>query len=151
MRSRKIGLVGILLLISGCSGSSQPPSTDHKSDRPADVPRTDISKPISDMSNTDLIQALGHVDHDKQRTAELALIDQGPKIVPELIAALDDPNWHVRAGVIRTLGLLGTDASDALPHLKEIAENDESEAVRDAASFNIPPIEGGENNLWQVK
>ncbi len=106
-----------------------------------DVPRISDERPLEELSNQDLIQNLGHEDPRRQRAAELALTSQRPNdIVPELIDSLEDKNWHVRAGVIRTLGLFGTDAAAALPRLEHIAETDEEEAVRDAAKFNIPVV-----------
>ncbi len=151
MRARYLTLLGLAIFLSGCFGSSDSNPPIDQPTRPPDESRIDIATPVPQMSNADLIQSLGHVDHQTQVRAETALLEQGSAVVPQLINALNEPNWHVRAGAIRMLGRLGRQASDALPRLRSIAENDESEAVRDTASFNISAIEGGEENLWQVK
>ncbi len=154
MRYIPTGVVLATILLAGCFNSDTPipPTPDEFPERPSDIPRVQNDKPVGGMDNTALIQTLGHEDTRKQRDAELKLVEQGPAVVAELINALADDNWHVRAGVIRALGLFEREAKDALPHLRQIVESDdEREEVRDAAAFNIPAIQGSEDNMWLKK
>ncbi len=134
----------IAMATLGCRPSpvQRPPAATVKI---PDVPKISDDRPIEGMSTADLITNLGNETQQKQRDAEVALLDQGAAVVPQLITALDEENWHVRAGVIRVLGMFGGEASAAIPRLTEIAESDVHDAVRDAVKFNLPLIEGEES------
>jgi len=144
MRWRWLPLLALSLSISGCGGCSPDRPTPPVVKPKPEIPWIEDDRPIDNMDNAALIRNLGHNDQSRQRQAELALLEKGTDVIPALIAALDDENGHVRAGAVRTLGLFGHEAESALPKLREIAEGDEWEAVRDSALFNIPVIEGAD-------
>jgi HEAT repeat protein len=147
MRHGRLLIVMFAMAISGCGCSPDGPSPSNVRPDRADIPWIGDGRPLVDLSHAELIQNLGHGDQSRQREAELALLEKGDAVIPELIGALDDKNGHVRAGAIRTLGLFGPAAQAALPKLHEIVGDEgEWEAVRDAAEFNIPVIDGSEES-----
>ena len=145
MRWRCLPMLALSLSISGCGGCSSDGPTPPVAQPKPEIPWIEDDRPFDDMDNSALIQNLGHNDQSRQRHAELALLEKGTDVMPALIKALDDENGHVRAGAVRTLGLFGQNAEAALPKLRELATGDEWEAVRDAALFNIPVIEGADD------
>jgi HEAT repeat protein len=78
--------------------------------------------------------ALVRVDPENEENAQKAL--------PLLIEALDSSTPFVRVEAAGTLGLLGPKAKDALPKLKQMAEGDKSDTVREAAAEAVKLIEG---------
>ncbi len=157
MRWRSMCVAGLTVLLAGCGGSESPgppkpvppdganvtKPDDSKTTKPPDVPHPKDSRPLSDLQIADLIQNTGHADAARRKEAEDALLAAGAGVVvPELIKALDDENWHVRAGVVCTLSRFGKAAAPSLTKLREKSAKDESEAVRDAAAFAIDAIEG---------
>jgi len=70
--------------------------------------------------------------------------EKGSAAVPDLVAALDDPNWRVRAGAAFGLSILGKEAEQALPQLRKMAESEQHESVRDAAAWAIDAISESE-------
>jgi len=71
----------------------------------------------------------------------LAVIGPEEGVIEGLIGALNDEESIVRSKTAIALGSFGTDASDALPRLRQLAENDKSESVREAAQEAIEAIE----------
>ncbi len=69
--------------------------------------------------------------------AAVAIQEKGAAAVPELLAALDDDDWQVRAGAVFALSLL---QQDALPQLRDLTETEQQESVRDAAVWAIDAI-----------
>ena len=69
------------------------------------------------------------------------VLSGGAALVPELAQALESSDWQTRSAAGFALGLLTSKAEAALPALRNVAENDENEAARDAAAFAIAAIE----------
>lgn len=63
-----------------------------------------------------------------------------PDAISALINALDDENEKVRQYAAESLGMIGPVARIALPKLRELAENEESHAVRNAADKAVEKI-----------
>ena len=76
---------------------------------------------------------------DEKRRAVKALGFQGPPAIPELTAALSDPDWAVRAEAAYALGYMGPRAWTAVPRLKRL-RHDPDEHVRNAAVFALQKI-----------
>ena len=53
--------------------------------------------------------------------------------VPDLIAALDDPDAGVRVAVIQALGRIGPDAGAAVPALRRLVNDEPDGGARGAA------------------
>lgn len=92
------------------------------------------------MELPELIENLGHVDLERRYEAAELITEGGAEHLDELISALENENYHVRAGAAFTLGTLGADASPALDALNKVKENDEWSAARDAAAFAMEAI-----------
>ena len=75
--------------------------------------------------------------------ATAALQDKGTAAMPELLKALDNDDWQVRAGAAFALSMLGQDAQAAIPKLRDLAE-----ALRDAG-WNDANIEGFTFGNWR--
>ena len=104
-------------LISGCSKA---PSTD------------DLIDDLSSAEEGDRVKAVRWL---QQRT------DDGPKVIPALIASLQDPQADVRWGAAIGLGYFGAQAESALPALEE-AQRDPDARVREGARVAITRIRG---------
>ena len=76
------------------------------------------------------------------------LAEEGPKVVPALIDALDRSNVTLRRSVVDALGDFGSDAKDAAPRLRELL-NDENREVRLAAAVSL--AETGETELAPIQ
>src|SRR5262245_36055538 len=73
-----------------------------------------IAALLRDLQNPDMLVA-------GQSAAMLGQIRQHPEIVvPALMAALDDPRYHVRQCAAAALGKFGSDALPAVPKLKSL-------------------------------
>ena len=83
-------------------------------------------------------QADGGVD----RTVEFKLPPVQPEHLPMLLAELSSLSPQERAGAAAALGRLGFLASDAVPALTRIAEEDPDEGVRKAAGTALLNIRG---------
>lgn len=79
---------------------------------------------------------------DRQHIVCAALAKIGVQAVPPLIEALHNPSFNIRTGAVIALGIIGADAADALPKLKDIADNDLSKSfiIREAALEAIANI-----------
>lgn len=149
-RSLWIAPLALCVVIAGCKPSVAPreddekepkgqsivtpPPTRQKAPKPYQAPITG-SPDLEVADHGQLVQSLGHEDTAVRLEAADRLASQGSQAIPLLIEALDDENYHVRAGAVYSLGLLGPAAKSALPKLEELAEEDQWEAVRDAAKF----------------
>ncbi|HAV65201.1 MAG TPA: hypothetical protein DCY13_22870 [Verrucomicrobiales bacterium] len=60
----------------------------------------------------------------RQQVADHLIDPVGPVAVPELISALEDPDYTVRYQAAEALGLLGPDAKAAVPALIRVVQND---------------------------
>ena len=96
---------------------------------------------VGEMDMPKLMEALG--DATLSDAASDELLSRGGDAVKPLIAALDDEDALTQQRAVFTLGRLGPAASDALPKLKELAAQSNSEVVQDSARFAIDAIEGG--------
>jgi hypothetical protein len=151
-------VVSLTVLVAGCKSSDSPrvdDDTNGKSDPQVKKPETQNPKtpkpeqpPVSgqpDVAKADrieLIQCLGHEDTTIRLDASDRLLAQGSDAIPLLIATLEDDNYHVRAGAVFSLGQFGPQAKSASAKLEELANDDEWEVVRDAATFAIQSING---------
>ena len=79
-------------------------------------------------------------DPEKRDAAADALKKQGKDALPKLTELLASGDWQVRAAAVFAIGQLGADAKDALPTLKKLAEEDDSEAVRSTAKYAVDSI-----------
>lgn len=152
---RIAGILAVVMIIGGCKPSAPPAPIEQvgqqvgvspsRGARPQKPPKPE-QPPISgdpDLENADseeLIQWLGHEDAVVRTQASDRLLAGGADAIPALIAALDDENYHVRAGAVFSLGCFGPDAKAATPRLEKLSENDPWEAVRDAAKFALRAI-----------
>ena len=157
-------VVTLTIVIAGCKPSESPSangdSVDQGDRQPKNLqaqnPKTQRTPkqpkpeqpPITgqpDLAAADqqeLIQCLGHEDLEIKQQASDRLLSQGSEAIPALIAALDDDNYHVRAGAVFSLGRYGPEAKSATAKLEALAEEDQWETVRDAARFALESIKG---------
>jgi HEAT repeat protein len=84
-------------------------------------------------------------DHDDRvrASAMLSLLGVGQPAVPHVIPLLYDPDPKVRFGAVKAIQLLGPEAKEAIPDLKELL-HDENRHVRQASGqalliFGIKP------------
>lgn len=142
------------IVLAGCKPTEAPrakksaklPVVEKK--QPADKP--EVRKPeqppvvgernVAAADQEELIQCLGHEDMAVKQEASDRLMAEGADAVPVLIEALDDENYHVRAGAVFVLGRIGSDAKPASAKLEKLATEDEWEVVRDAAQFALHAI-----------
>jgi HEAT repeat protein len=81
-------------------------------------------------------------DHANDLVREMGKLGPAAKpLVPELIALLKSPSEYFRSSAARALGLVGPEAADALPALREAAKSDPDEVVRLGAVESIRLIE----------
>jgi len=73
-------------------------------------------------------------------STERAFKEMGIGVVTYLIRALDDDNATLRQEVIYTLGFIGSNASDSVPKLIEILQDDPEPAVRTASARALSEI-----------
>lgn len=146
---------------SSDSDGKNPPAVDGTSDGKAgdgtatggNPPTTDPGKIVTptkddsperakarEMDVAALIDALG--DEQLAKIAADELASRGTDAVKPLVDALDDDSADVQHGAAYALGQMGAAANEALPKLKALAENSDSEVVQDAASFAIDGIQG---------
>ena len=95
---------------------------------------------VREMSIAKLVEALG--DSALSGAASDELASRGGDAVKPLIDALDSSDTDIQQRAVFTLGLLGAEAKDALPKLKELAVESNSEVVQDSARFAVDAIEG---------
>ena len=69
------------------------------------------------------IKVLGDDNEEVREAAGDALVAMGKSSVPALIEALKDKRWSVRKAVIKALGGVGSDASDAVPALIDVLKD----------------------------
>jgi HEAT repeat protein len=91
-----------------------------------------------------LRSALGDRDERIRSGASEALKDVGEPVVPDLVAALDDPSPTIRSGAARTLGALANSAREALAPLHRHRDDPDAEARR-AVEVAIHAIEEREH------
>jgi HEAT repeat protein len=90
-----------------------------------------------------LIQLLGHENPALRNCAAHGISDLGRKAAPAtgaLIEAANDPDIWVRLTAIRALGLIGPEASDAIPVLRDLTASDDN-TVAAAAQRALEAIE----------
>lgn len=115
---KRIAPLFLVVLSSGCSGSSQPPLAG--------------GKPPSHW-----LEALKSSDSQLRKTAAAKLGNAGavePLAVAALIKALNDTDASVRAEAILALVKFGPEARAAVAPLAELQQKDESEQVRGYAA-----------------
>ncbi|HTN75321.1 MAG TPA: HEAT repeat domain-containing protein [Pirellulaceae bacterium] len=147
------------LLLLGVIGCGSPASSDAPAPKiltekdvpqpkptPNTPPRTYVTpgdEAVTALQETAVSELIAKLKTPESRDAAArALALRGPAVAQELIAALDDPQAEVRAAAAFSLGQLSQDGSAALPALRAKAEKDDSELVRDAATFAADAIEG---------
>ena len=106
------------------------PTVDDSQER-AQVREMDMGKLMESLSDATLSDA-----------ASDELASRGADAVKPLIDALDSADAFTQQRAIFTLGQLGPTAKDAVPKLKELAADSNSEVVQDSAKFAIDAIEG---------
>lgn len=110
--------------------------------RPPDVAPITSTGELDQQNLPALIQTLGHADFDRrQQAVDLLLAAEDPGVVDHLLLALEDDNYHVRAGVVYALGCFGERAVVAVEKLEQVQHEDARESVRDAAAFAIDAIQ----------
>lgn len=108
---------------------------------------SEIEDEIAAQNNLELITSLG--DAQLASAASDELVNRGAETVPAIISALDNTNPAIVAQAIFTLGRFGNGAAAALPKLKSLAAESQSETVRDAAQFAIDAIEEAKPAILQ--
>ena len=93
-----------------------------------------ISRLIKQLSNESKTESTSNLDRSdftnpSQIPILYGLAAGGKKAVTELVEAINNPDWQVRAAVCSALGCIGKDAKSAAPHLAK-ALSDDSEWVR---------------------
>lgn len=149
-------------LIAGCgpakSGKNSPggkkPTPDAVSDnsvlgkggeivkpvvKPAPLPSPE-EEALAKLGTAELIQELGK-PHARDVASKL-LLSKGEAVVPDLIGALKNEDWQVRAGAVFTLGRLGQAAQTAVPELTKLLASETNETVKDAIPYCLDAIEG---------
>lgn len=81
-------------------------------------------------------------DRDAARSALRAIDDAGPEAVPVLVEALDSDDRGQRYYAMFLLGKVGKDARDALPVLRRLLEDTDSDRFRGSIRQTIERIEG---------
>lgn len=115
--------------------------TDSAPDKPASSPASPSNTEQADLAALEPEQLIERLADDKQRDAATrALVAKGPATLEALKTALDNEDWQVRAAAVFTIGQLGEAAAPAHDKLKQIAEQDENPAVRDAAAFALDAL-----------
>jgi HEAT repeat protein len=94
--------------------------------------------PVPAVSTGELVKQLEKAE-DRQ-VAAVALAAKGKEAIPALTKALDHSDWQVRAAAVFALGKIGKDAAAAKDKLQAIAEKDENEEVRVAATFALDAL-----------
>lgn len=97
---------------------------------------------VANLTIAELIETLPDPELAAPATEEL--YRRGDEAVKPLTAALEHEDAAVQHRAIFLLGRYGDVASDALPKLRDIAKNSDSEIARDAANFAIDAIEGND-------
>lgn len=88
-----------------------------------------------------LMGAMGDDDEAVGARVAAALVRiSGPKLVPDLIEALQDEDNTVRANAANALGMIGPEAKDAVPHLIELLK-DENYYVQDNVIHALEQID----------
>lgn len=95
---------------------------------------------LKDVPPDELTARLG--DEKQREAATRALVQRGADAVAPLTKALETSDPQARAAAAFALGQLGKDGAEVIPVLKKVSESDESELVRDAATFALDAIEG---------
>lgn len=124
---------------------SESPPLDPTSVEPVVKPNTDGGQeeepPKTTIVASPQSEFLAQLADPATRDTTVAEIrERGSDMVPELVTALDDPDWRVRAGAAFGLSVLGKEAQQALPKLRSLAESDQHESARDAATWAIDAI-----------
>ena len=93
-----------------------------------------ISRLIKQLSNESKTESTSNLDRSdftnpSQIPILYGLAAGGKRAVTELVEAINNPDWQVRAAVCSALGCIGQDAKSAAPHLAK-ALSDDSEWVR---------------------
>ena len=98
----------------------------------------------SKKKSTDELIADLKTGNEKERIIAVRTLPPGAgnaaKVVPALIAALRDPESHVRRGAALRLGLFGEQATDAIGALQK-AQKDGDARVREAATKALSRID----------
>ena len=93
-----------------------------------------ISRLIKQLSNESKTESTSNLDRSdftnpSQIPILYGLAAGGKRAVTELVEAINNPDWQVRAAVCSALGCIGKDAKSVAPHLAK-ALSDDSEWVR---------------------
>ncbi len=75
--------------------------------------------------------------------AAMALAEMGKPALPQIIGALEDPDWAVRVAACHSLRQMGPEAREAVPVLEPLL-SDEDDAVRRAAADALAMIRAAE-------
>lgn len=142
-----------IIALAGCKGADSPRKKEDAKrkkvtkltpDRPKVIkpeqPPVVGERDVAAADRDELIQCLGHEDMAIKQQAVDRLLAQGRDAITPLIDALDDENYHVRAGAVFALSLFGPEAKSASAKLEKLAEEDDWEAVRSAAKFALQSI-----------
>ena len=123
-------------------GAADPHQLMHHMSDPEARVRREAARRLAEIDPRLMLEALAHPEEGTRREAARSLrkgFDGDPWVVPALIEALADRSAFVRAEAAASLGALGD--LDALPALRERAENDDSPMVVRGAREAIKSIE----------
>ena len=138
-------LLALVVLPAGCTRRQQPDFHEGKHLRYWEA-LAESDDPLKRKAAVDALGKIGaHAvpallrlrydkDHRVETAAMLALVQMGPTVGPELANLMRDEDANVRLRAVKAAGFLGHSAAeDAVPVVAELAENDSSEGVREAA------------------
>lgn len=95
---------------------------------------------LKEVPVEELVTRLG--DEKQRELATRALVERGEAAAEPLTKGLEASDPQARAAAAFALGQLGKEAASATAALKKIAESDDSEIARDAATFALDALEG---------
>ena len=126
----------------GTAVNGEPPSTDpgHIVDPTGDD--SEHHAKVQAMDIDGLVATLGDEDAKLADAAGDELAARGADAVQPLMSALGEDNEAVVLRATFVLGRLGSQSEDALPKLKELAEEADTDLVQATARFAIDAIEG---------
>src|SRR5687767_437352 len=145
-----LAIVGALLL-AGCGGKPAKVTTKNggnsgentvtngkgggivKPEEIPEVPPSPEEEEVAKLSTSELVDELGKPH--ARLIASKVLASKGEAVVPDLVKALKNEDWQVRAGAIFTLGRLGKAAESALPELKKLQETETNDTVKDSIPY----------------
>lgn len=119
----------LLLSVVGCGGRPPVPSEFTVSGKPLEFWLTSLES-RNEREREKAVQTLSNVG-----TAD-------PKVVPALIAALEDKSAVVRGKAALALLKIGPDANASIESLTKVADNDSDPVVRDYAAKAVAKVRG---------